>query len=116
MPKREKVSYPGLSDRVLPPATTQEDREKQLISMAYDLAEHRIRDGTASSQEIVHFLRMGSQRDRLEQQIMSEQKKLVTAKAGAYESTKNVEEMINEAMEMFKVYHGGSSDDDEIVQ
>ena len=103
----------GPGDKKYPPALTDEAREKQLICMAYDLAEQRMRDGTASSQEVVHFLRMGSQRDRLEKEIMGEQKKLVTAKAGAYQSARNLETMINDAMEMFKVYSGKGEDDED---
>lgn len=102
----------GLGDKQYPPALTDEAREKQLICMAYDLAEQRMRDGTASSQEVVHFLRMGSQRDRLEKEIMGEQKKLVTAKAGAYQSARNLETMISDAMEMFKLYNGKGEEDE----
>ena len=111
MPKIIHPAGSGLGNKKYPPATTEEAREKQLIAMAYDLAEQRMRDGTASSQEVVHFLRMGSQKDRLEEEIMGEQKRLVTAKAGAYESTKNLETMLSEAMEMLKTYRGeGDSD------
>ena len=106
MPRRRQHVGSGVGDVSYPTAATQEARERQLIAMAYDLAEQRMRDGTASSQEVVHFLRMGSQKDRLEKEIMGEQKKLVTAKAGAYESARNLETMISEAMEMFKVYNG----------
>ena len=113
MARSRVIRGAGLGDKSYPTATSQEERERQLIAMAYDLAEIRMREGTASSQEVVHFLRMGSQRDRLEKEIMGEQKKLVTAKAGAYESSKNVETMIQEAMEMFKVYSGGKEPDGE---
>ena len=113
MPKIIHPAGSGLGNKKYPPATTEEAREKQLIAMAYDLAEQRMRDGTASSQEVVHFLRMGSQRDKLEKEIMGEQKKLVTAKAGAYESARNLETMISDAMEMFKVYNGKGEENED---
>ena len=113
MARRRVLTGEGIGDKEYPPATTQDAREKQLICMAYDLAEIRMRNGTASSQEVVHFLRMGSQRDKLEKEIMGEQKKLVTAKAGAYESARNLETMINDAMEMFKVYNGKGEENED---
>lgn len=112
MARKRIVSGEGIGDKEYPPAMTQDAREKQLICMAYDLAEIRMRNGTASSQEVVHFLRMGSQRDKLEKEIMGEQKKLVTAKAGAYASARNLETMISEAMEMFKLYNGKGEEDE----
>lgn len=117
MARKRSISGEGIGDKAYPPATTPEAREGQLIAMAYDLAEIRMRNGTASSQEVVHFLRMGSQRDRLEKEIMGEQKRLVTAKAGAYESARNLETMINDAMNMFKVYSGSeeANEDQEVL-
>ena len=113
MARRRVLTGEGIGDKEYPPAMTQDAREKQLICMAYDLAEIRMRNGTASSQEVVHFLRMGSQRDKLEKEIMGEQKKLVTAKAGAYESARNLETMISDAMEMFKVYNGKGEENED---
>ena len=55
-------------------ATSPEARENQLISLAYDLVEQRLRDGTATSQETVHFLKLGSTKDRIEKEILERQK------------------------------------------
>ena len=43
-----------------PPVMTPEARENQLISLAIDLAEQQLRNGTASSQVITHYLKLGS--------------------------------------------------------
>ena len=96
----------NLGDKVYPAASTMEGRENQLISMAYDLVEKRLRAGTASPSETVHFLKMGSQRDRIEREIMAEQKKLVTAKTGAYDSAKKLEALYTDAIEAMRTYSG----------
>ena len=65
---------------VLPPAKTPEDREAQLVSLAYDFAEEQFRNGTASSQVTSHFLKMGSTREHLEQERLRKENLLLTAK------------------------------------
>lgn len=93
------------------PATTQEGRENQLIAAAYNLAEERILNGTASSQEIVHFLRLGSRKARLEEAKAAEEIKLLEAKTAAIESAQKVEAMYAEAIKAFKTYSGADDDD-----
>jgi hypothetical protein len=92
---------------------TPEGRENQVISMAYDLAEKQIREGTASSQVITHFLKLGSTKERLEREIMTEQKKLITAKTEAIESEKRVEGLYKEALDAMRRYSGNEPDDDD---
>lgn len=103
----------GLGDRPYPRASSTKARENQLINMAYDLVEQRMRDGTASAQEVVHFLKMGSERDKLELQIMNEQKQLIAAKTGAYKSSERLENLYTEAIEAMRRYSGavGMRDD-----
>lgn len=88
------------------PATTPEARENQLISSAYDLAEKQIRDGTASSQVITHFLKLGSSRDRLEQERIAGEVELNRAKIEAMESHKKIEELYGKAIEAMRFYSG----------
>lgn len=87
-------------------ATTMEARENELIAMAYDAAEERIRNGTASSQEIVHFLKLGSSRERLEKETMEAEMRLKQAKIDALEAAENLEKKYNEAIAAFKSYKG----------
>jgi hypothetical protein len=89
-----------------PPATTPEARENQLIAAAVDLAEKQILDGTASSQVISHFLKLGSSRERLEQERIERENELLAAKKEAMESAKRVEEMYGAALNAMRSYAG----------
>lgn len=96
------------------PALTPEAREDQLVSLATDLAEQQLRDGTASSQVITHYLKLGSSRERLERERLENENKLIRAKAETLESQKNMEEAYVKAIEAMKRYSGhGDVDEDE---
>jgi hypothetical protein len=99
-------------ERTSPPPLTSEARENELISLAIDLAEQQLRDGTASSQVITHYLKLGSSKERLEKDILAEQKKLVVAKTEAIESQKKTEELYAEALKAMKAYSGQEDNDD----
>src|SRR6188474_166936 len=73
------------------PATTDDGREGQLVSSAIDLAERQIQDGTASSQVITHFLKLGSTRERLEQERLKNENSLLKAKVESLKSQKKIE-------------------------
>lgn len=96
------------------PATTPEARENQVIAMAVDLAEKQLREGTASSQVITHYLKLGSSREKLEQERLSRENELLAAKAEAMESAKRVEELYGQALEAMRSYAGQPSIDVEI--
>ena len=98
----------------LRPALTPEARENQLISLAVDLAEQQLLDGTASSQVITHYLKLGSTKERLEKQIMEEQKKLLEAKTEAIQSAKRVEELYANALNAMRNYSGQSESEEDI--
>lgn len=89
-----------------PPAKTPEGREQQLIALAMEATEKRIRDGTASAQELVHFLKAGSPTAKLERQILEKQKELLVAKTAAIESQKRVEELYANALSAMRAYSG----------
>lgn len=90
------------------PARTPEARELELSSMAYDLAEKQIRDETASSQVITHFLKAGSMRERLEQQRIAHEIELMGVKRENLEAQTRVEELYVNAIEAMRSYVGGS--------
>lgn len=94
------------------PALTPKAREKQLIALANDCAERQLRDGTASAQVIVHYLRAGSERDRLEREILEEKKKLMEVQTEAIQSAKRVEELYANALNAMRRYSGEDSKDD----
>jgi hypothetical protein len=88
------------------PATTPEARENQLIAAAVDLAEKQIAEGTASSQVISHYLKLGSSRERLEQERLARENELLQAKAEAMASAKRVEELYETALNAMRSYAG----------
>ena len=88
------------------PATTPEGRENELVTAAIDLAEQQILNGTASSQVITHYLKLGSTRERLEQQRIEHENELTRGKIEALESQKRVEELYIEALTAMRSYSG----------
>ena len=90
----------------LPPAATEKARTNQLVSLARDVSEERLRNGTASAQELVHFLKAGSPTAKLERQILEKQKELLVAKTSAIESQKRVEELYANALSAMRAYSG----------
>lgn len=111
----ETVPVPEFSSKPMTrKARSLERREDQLIALAYDLVEQRIRNGTATSQETVEFLRRGSTKARLEKEIMEEQKKYMKAKTEAMESAKRIEAMYSDAMAAFSSYRPSPSDDEDV--
>lgn len=99
--------------RNLPPATTPEGREQQLIALAMEATEKRIRNGNATAQELVHFLKAGSPTAKLERQILEKQKELITAKTEAIESQKRVEELYSNALAAMRAYSGAAEGEHE---
>lgn len=94
-----------------PPAKTPENRENQLIELAYDLVEKRLREGTASAQETVHFLKLGNTRAQLEKQKLEAETRLLTEKQEALESAKQVGELYQQAIDAMKRYGGHSEEE-----
>ena len=98
--------------RLRAPASSPEARENQLIALAEARAEEQLRNGTASSQVICHYLRLGSQREKLEREKLKSEVEMLVAKKEAIESAKRVEELYSEAMRAVKSYRGESDMDD----
>lgn len=114
MPKRRIVQEEELPK--LRPATTEEARENQLIALATNLVEQRLRNGTASSQETTHFLKLGSAKNKLEIEKLKKENELLVAKTEALKSAKRTEELFSAAIRAFGEYSGhsvGTSVDDE---
>lgn len=88
------------------PATTPEAREAQMISLAVDLAEKQLLDGSASSQVITHYLKLATAKERIEKEILEKQKDLITAKTEALKSTERMEALYKEAIAAFASYKG----------
>ena len=100
------------SIRAIRPALTPEARENQMISLAVDLAERQLQEGTASSQVITHYLKLGAMRERLEREKLEEENKLLKARTAQIQSMKRVEELYEEAIKAMRNY-GGQGEQDE---
>lgn len=103
---------PELEKKRRPPATTPEGRENQMISLAVDLAEKQLQEGTASAQVITHFLKLGSTREELEREKLIRENQLLAAKAEAIESTKRIEELYSNALNAMRAYNGQEIDEE----
>ena len=104
-------------DRTRPgrrPATTVEGRENQLITLAVDLAEKQMVEGTASAQVISHYLKLGSTREQLEQERLMQENELLKARVEQLASAKRVEELYEAALNAMRTYAGqGEAEYDE---
>ena len=105
MPRKKKVEE-ELTDITILPSMTAEGREKELINAAYNLAERRIREGTASDTMLSHFLKMGSRQSELDYKIKELEMELVAAKTEALRSQKRAEDKFTAAIEAMKKYGG----------
>lgn len=113
MAKSEKAQIKPMQ-RKLPPPISDEGRENQLISLAYDLVEQRLRDGSASSAETTAILRLGTAKARLEKEKLEQEVRLTAAKTEAIESAKKTEELMEKALQAMRSYQGIGGEDEEI--
>ena len=93
------------------PALNPDSREQQLIAAAVDLAEKQLLEGTASSQVITHYLKLGSSKERLEKEKLEEENKLLRAKTESIKSAKKQEELFEEAIRAMRHYSGRDEDE-----
>lgn len=110
MPK--KVAKTGVPARRTRPALTPEARENEMIALAVDLAEEQLREGTASSQVITHYLKLGSTKERIEREMLEKQKELLEAKADALRAAQKAEEDYAKVLDALKLYTGQEDDPD----
>ena len=108
-----KASNSSDSVRKMRPALTPEAREQQLISLAVDLVEKRLIEGTASSQETTHFLKLATMKYKLEKEKLEKDLELTVAKTEAMKSQVRSEELFAEAVKAFRGYSGQGRGDEE---
>lgn len=109
----KSANKPLENSRVFAPATSPESREAQISSLAYDLVEQRIRDGTATSQETTYFLRIGSPLAKRQQLKLDKEIELLEAKTEAIKAEKRMEEVYMEAINAMRLYQGIGGEDNE---
>lgn len=111
MKKAQSSKNPSTQRRIRP-ALTPEAEENQMISLAIDLAKKQLLEGTASSQVITHYLKLGSSKEKIEKEILEKQKDLISAKTEALQSAKKIEELYKNALYAMQVYSGQGDEDD----
>lgn len=114
MRKTKAVSSLDRSSRTTRRALSPEGRENQMISLAVDLAEKQLMEGTASSQVITHYLKLGSMRERLEREKIERENELLRAKVESLQSMHHMEELYNKALTAFSSYRGDSDEDENV--
>lgn len=102
----------GKSGRRRPPARSLENRENQLIELAYDLVEERIRNKTATAAELCHFLKMGTAKTQLEKKKLEAETMLLESKKEAVDFSKRNDAMYEEVISAFRSYQGIEEDDE----
>jgi hypothetical protein len=95
----------------LRPALTPEARENQMIALAMDLVEQRLRDGTASSQETTHFLKAASSKHKLEMERLRLENELTAAKTKSLADAEEIKVLYEEALKAMRRY-GGHGDEE----
>lgn len=108
---RVKASMPA-SPKRRNPGQSLEAREKRLILLATNLVEERLLNGTASAQEVTQILKLGTTRERLEQERLRNENALSQAKKASIEHEQRKDEFYQEALDAFRRYSGNASDDD----
>lgn len=100
------------SNKKMRPALTPEANEQQMISLAMDLVKKRLMEGTASSQETTHFLKLGSMKNQLEMARLEEENKLLKAKTKALEDQGEYKQLVAEAIKAMRNYSGQGEPDE----
>ena len=94
------------------PALSPEARENQMIALAMDLVEQRLRDGTASSQETTHFLKAASQKNKLEMERLKLENDLTAAKTKALANAEEIKVLYEDAIKAMRRYSGHGDEDE----
>lgn len=102
MPRRKRVDEP--LSREFEPAKSPEQREQQLIVLATDLVERRLREGTASSAETVHFLKLASRRNKLEEEKIRAETEKAKAQAQQARDMEDTKRLMTEAIQAMQTY------------
>lgn len=112
---RVKSPKTSSNDKPMRPALNPEMREQQLISLAVDLVEQRLRDGTASAQETTHFLKLASQKSKIELERAKLENKLIEAKTQAINDQADMKTLYKDAIEAMRRYggHGSAAKEDD---
>lgn len=107
----KKATTPKSFDYFDPPSMSEEAREQQMINLAVNEAEYQLRNHTASSQVITHYLKLGTQKEKREREKLEEEIKLLRAKTEELQAVKNTQQLYAEAISAFGIYSGKDEGD-----
>lgn len=96
----------------VPPAMSPKEREDQMIALAERCAQKQLEDGTAPAQIIVHYLKLATERERLERENLALQRDLIVAKTEAYKAGQDMKELYEKAINAMKSYNGYGEEED----
>ena len=109
---KQSTNYKEKTQTKRRPAINPEARENQMISLAVDLAERQLMEGTASSQVITHYLKLGSTKEKIEKEILENKKELIKAQTESMQSSQKVEELYENALNAMRAYSGQDDPDE----
>ena len=110
---KPKKSAPGeMSAATSRPASTPDAQENYMINLAMKLVEKRLLEGTASSAETTHFLKLATSKNELEKTKLEEENKLLRAKTETLQNAKHSEELYEKVIAAMKKYNGLGEDDE----
>lgn len=108
---RRTTATPRSGARFPSEATSSEKRENELIALAVDLAEEQLRAGTASSQVITHFLKLATEKEKLEREKLEADIELTRTKKKSVEASDRMEELLANAINVFTSKYEWQGDD-----
>jgi hypothetical protein len=108
--KKSEEPLEYLNERKFSTPMSEEARENQMIELAMDLVEWRLRHGVATSQETTHFLKLGCIKAKHDQEMQDTQMELIKAKTSAIKESKSMAELYSKAMESMRIYRGEADD------
>ena len=109
---KSKTPNSNSEHKAVRPGLTPDADENLCISLATDLAKKQLIEGTASSQVITHYLKLGTSRARLEKEKLQLENENLKAKTEALKSQQHSEELMEKAMNAFRTYSGNGDQDD----
>lgn len=109
--RRTAAVTPRSGARFPSEATTSEKKENELIALAVDLAEEQLRAGTASSQVITHFLKLATEREKLEREKLKAEIEITRTKKKSIEASDRMEELLANAVKVFTSKYEWQGDD-----
>ena len=109
MPRTRNVDSDPPRKRL--PSKTPEGREQELIGLAVEQAEAQLREKSAPTQVVIHYLKLATEREQRERAKLENETVLLQAKVDMIKSAEKSESMYREAIDAMRNYSGKNVDD-----